>query len=131
MQRILREIVDQIGLADAIELVRGWGGRTLAVPMTMHDRHPIALRLGLATAEKLVKHFGGVRLQLPAERNALLDIRNTAIWQACEVDGRSHESVGIEYGLTRQGVAAVLRKMRDMQGVAGGNCEQAPEESAA
>jgi len=115
LQTILKEISAAIGLADTIELTRRWGGRTLAVPMKVDVIHPLAMTLGLETAQKLVKHFGGVRLQLPAERNALLDMRNKAIHQACTVDGRSQESVGLEYGLTRQGVAAVLKKVTDSQ----------------
>jgi Mor family transcriptional regulator len=124
MQRVLKEIVAEIGLTVTIELVRGWGGRTLAVPMHVTEAHPLALRLGLAAAQQLVRAFAGVRLQLPAERAALLDMRNAAIWRACEEDGRSQETVGLEYGLTRQGVAAVLRKIRETQPVAG--CNQAP-----
>lgn len=118
LQQILKEISAAIGLADTIELTRRWGGRTLAVPMKVDMIHPLAMTLGLETAQKLVKHFGGVRLQLPAERNALLDMRNAAIYRACTVDGRSQESVGLEYGLTRQGVAAALKKVADTQPIA-------------
>lgn len=118
MQQILREVSAVLGLSDTIELTRRWGGRTLAVPMKVDMIHPLAMTLGLETAQKLVKHFGGVRLQLPAERNALLDMRNQAIYQACTVDGRSQESVGLEYGLTRQGVAFVLKKVGELQPVA-------------
>lgn len=138
MQQILREVSAVLGLSDTIELTRRWGGRTLAVPMKVDMIHPLAMTLGLETAQKLVKHFGGVHLQLPAERNALLDMRNQAIYQACTVDGRSQESVGLEYGLTRQGVAAVLRKVEEQrerqaarQVVAGCTAEQAVAESGA
>jgi Mor transcription activator family len=131
MQRVVKEIIDGIGLADTIELIRGWGGRTLNVPMHMHAAHPLALRLGLESAARLVEVFKGQRLQLPAERSALLDMRNAAIWRACEEEGRSQQQVGLEYGLTRQGIAAVLQKMRDAQPVAGSNPERAQEESAA
>jgi hypothetical protein len=113
-QRILRELASEIGQADAILLVRRWGGRTLRVPVKVQHGDPLALTLGLETAQRLVAAFSGQSLQLPAERNALLDLRNAAIWEACE-NGRSQESIGVEFGLTRQGVAAVLAKMRDRQ----------------
>lgn len=117
MQKVLRELSDAIGLGDAIAICRKWGGREIRVPVKVAAGDPLALVLGLETARKLVAVYGDQRLQLPSERNALLDMRNAAIWRAVMVDGRSHESVGLEYGLTRPGVSAVLRKMREQQEV--------------
>jgi hypothetical protein len=128
-QRVMKDLVEAIGYADALELVRGWGGRTLAVPVKVTPAHPLALRLGLVAAERLVKAFGGVRLQLPAERDALLAERNAAI--AREVDsGRSRTAVAHEFGLSRQAIDKVLDKVREAQApaVAGGNCGRAAEE---
>jgi hypothetical protein len=113
MQRILIELAEVIGLGDTIEITRRWGGRTLAVPMSVGPGDPLALTLGLDTARKLVAEFRGVRLQLPAERNALLDMRNASIARDVAA-GASQEACGVRYGLTRQGVAAVLRKMREL-----------------
>lgn len=107
------ELIEVVGLADALEISRRWGNRTLKIPAKVDILHPLALTLGLETAQKLVHHFAGVAMQLPAERNALLDMRNEAIYRACTIEGRSQESVGAEYGLTRQGVAAVLKKVAD------------------
>ncbi len=112
MQRVLKEIADVIGLPDTIEICRRWGGRTLNVPMKVELGDPLALTLGIDTARKLVEEYKGVRLQLPAERNALLDLRNASIARD-NAAGMSQEACGVRYGLTRQGVAAVLRKMRD------------------
>jgi hypothetical protein len=120
MQRILRELTATIGFADTMQLVRRWGGRTLAVPMKVDMMHPLALSIGLEAAQRLVSAYAGQHLQLPAERNALLDQRNAAIWRAIHEEGRSQVSVAIEFGLTRQGIQAVLAKMRDLQTVAGG-----------
>lgn len=131
MQRILRDLTKTIGLADTMQLVRRWGNRTLRVPAKVGPADPLALTLGLESAQRLVAAYAGQALQLPAERHALLDARNAAIWQACAVDGRSQEAVGVEFGLTRQGVGAVLAKMRDLQPVAGGAQSATPEQSAA
>lgn len=114
MQRVLDEVVQAVGLATAIELVRGWGGRALAVPAKVHDHHPLALRLGLEPATRLVAAFRGRRLELPAERQALLDLRNAAIYREVTA-GRSHESVGVEFGVSRQMVGVIVSKMRDRQ----------------
>lgn len=108
MQKVVKELADAVGLADAIELVRRWGGRTLYVPMNVKSTDPLALTIGLDSARRLVDAFGGVELRLPLERNALLDLRNAAI--VAEAEARvSFEAIAIRYGLTRQRVAKIVR----------------------
>lgn len=112
MQRIVRELADKMGLGDAIEIIRRWGGRELYVGVKIEPGDPLALTLGLDAAQRLVKHYGGQRLQLPAERNALLDLRNESIVAEHEA-GSSHEQIGLRYGLTRQAVSHILRAHRE------------------
>jgi Mor family transcriptional regulator len=116
MQRVIREISEVVGLADAIELVRRWGGRELYVPVKVERADALALTLGLDAARRLVQHYGGQRLQLPAERNALLDLRNAAI-VAQHDGGASMETIGLQYGLTRQAVSHILRTIREREAV--------------
>jgi Mor family transcriptional regulator len=138
MQRVITQLIKSVGMATTVALVRKWGGRTFRVPSKAREGDPLAIALGLAEAQRLVEHFRDERLQLPAERLMLLDMRNEQIWRACKADGRSQESVGVEFGLTRQGVAAVLRKVEEQrerqaarQVVAGCTAEQAVAESGA
>lgn len=116
MQRILKELADEIGLGDTIELVRRWGGREMYVPTKVESGDPLALTMGLESARRLVDCRGGQRLQLPAERNALLDLRNAAIVEA-HTAGRSMEAIGLVYGLTRQAVSHILKADRERQAV--------------
>lgn len=117
MQRVIRELSEAVGIGDAIEICRRWGGRDFNVPVRVEPHDPLALTLGYRSASRLVEAFGGVRLQLPAERNALLDLRNAAIYRAVKIDGKSHEKVGLEFGLTRQGINKVLRWVDDRGGL--------------
>jgi Mor family transcriptional regulator len=110
MQKVLKELSAVVGFADAIVIARRWSGRVLNVPQTVESGDPLALTLTLETARKLVNAFGGTRLQLPSERNALLDLRNEAILRARR-DGSTIASICAEYGLTRQGVEHILKKM--------------------
>jgi Mor family transcriptional regulator len=112
MQRAVRELADAIGLGDAIEVCRRWGGREAYIPVKVSPGDPLALTLGLDTAQRLVSAFGGRRLQLPAERNALLDLRNAAILRDADA-GMSQEQIGLRYGLTRQSISHILRQLRD------------------
>jgi hypothetical protein len=123
MQRVIRELSDAIGFGEAIEVVRRWGGRELYVPVKVESGDPLHLTLGLETARKLVAAFGGQRLRLPAERNALLDMRNAAIARDALPPpaglGLSHEQLGLRYGLTRPAVSQILKAERDRLAFAG------------
>lgn len=113
MQRVVKELVEAVGLGDAIEICRRWGGRDFNVPVRVAPHDALALTLGYESAKKLVDALGGVRLQLPAERNALLDMRNAAIYRAVKTDGRSHQDVALEFGIRRQQVLHILRKVEE------------------
>lgn len=116
MQRILTELSKAIGLGDTLELVRKWGGRELYVPATVGIGDPLALSMGYETAKRLVAAYPGQRLQLPAERNALLDLRNAAILADAEA-GDSQEKIGLRYGLTRQAIGHILKTNREREEV--------------
>lgn len=134
MQRIVKELSEKMGLGDALEILRRWGGRELYVGVKVEPGDALALTLGLDCARRLVQHFGGQRLQLPAERNALLGLRNAAI--VAEVDaGESHEKVGLRYGLTRQAVGHIIKTHRERAAIrqkfagreAGGPTAESPQ----
>lgn len=108
MQAVVKEIVELVGLHNALELVSHWGGRELSVPKKMHRLHPIALTLGLDPALKLAEGMGGQRLRLPLERNALLEIRNEMIVKEAR-EGVSITRLGNRYGLTRSAITKILR----------------------
>ena len=111
MQKTVQELVDSVGLANAIEIVRRWGGRTLRVPVRVEHNDPLALTIGLVAARQLVATHAEQELVLPIERNALLDMRNQQIAEEVE-SGMSKQVVAQRYGLTRQGVNKVLRHYR-------------------
>lgn len=112
MQKVVRDLIQAVGVGDTLEIVSRWGGRTLRVPTKVTRADPLALTLGYTAATKLVDAFGGQEFELPLERNALLDFRNQAI--AAEVaNGASHETVAQRYGLTRRGVAKVLASISE------------------
>ena len=116
MQRVIKELSRVVGFADAIEIVRRWGGRIVYIPVKVEQGDALALTLGLETARKLVKEYGGQQLELPPERNALLSLRNAAIMAKRE-SGVSMEKIGLEFGLTRQAVSHILRTMQERQEV--------------
>lgn len=112
MQVAINELSAVLSFAEALEIVRRWGNRRFRVPMKVGLEDPLALTLGLDRAQRLVHAYGGQVLELPAERNALRRLREDAIWRLCVLEGRSHEQVGIEFGLSRRHVGMTIEKMR-------------------
>lgn len=112
MQKVVADLSEVLGWADAIQIVRKWGGRDLNVPKTLQHGDALALALGYDAALRLVRAFGGERLQLPSERNALLDMRNEAIASE-RAGGGTLEAIALRYGLTRQAVGYIVKKMAE------------------
>lgn len=112
MQVAIAELTTVLSFAEALEIVRRWGNRRFRVPMKVGIEDPLALTLGLERAQRLVTAYGGQVLELPAERHALRQLRNEAIWRLCIVERRSPAEVALEFGLTRQRVSLLLEQMR-------------------
>lgn len=108
---ILQDLVELLGHQPTIELVRAWGGRRLKVPATMHQDHALVFIVGWEAAGKLSEAYGGAdALDIPAERNYLVDLRNGAL--AAEfLKGRSITWLSRTYGLSRRQVNSVLDRM--------------------
>lgn len=111
MNQTVEALIERIGLADTIEIVRRWGGRRLCVPDRCTHDCALALCLGLPAAQALVDNFRGERLDLPIERNALIGLRNRKIIAEIEA-GDSQTAVAHRYGITRPMVNKILRNHR-------------------
>lgn len=107
---ILDELVQLIGHHHAIELLRAWGGRRIKVPADLDQDHPLAFVVGLEAAQKMAHHYGHINLDLPAERNFLIDLRNAAILSAFQA-GSSISALASMYGVSRRQVNSILDAM--------------------
>lgn len=107
---ILDELVQLIGHHHSIELLRAWGGRRIKLPETVDQDHPLAFVVGLEAAQKIVHHYGHINLDLPAERNFLIDLRNAAILSDFQ-GGSSITALACIYGVSRRQVNSILDAM--------------------
>ena len=107
---LLDELTERVGFNGTIELLRAWGGRRLRVPKEIPADHPIAFAVGFEPAKKIAYFYGGTDLELPAERNALIQVRNDSILSDLAA-GESVRSVAELYGLSP-------RMVRYIQGAA-------------
>lgn len=107
---LLNDLTTQIGYGETIELLRAWGGRRLSVPKEMPEDHPIALTIGLGPAQLLASYYGGANsIELPAERNALMQVRNDAIIRDLTA-GVPTRSCAIRYGVTPRHVRHIRQR---------------------
>lgn len=107
---LLGEIVQLIGHQPAIELLRAWGGRRIKVPAEIGQDHALAFCIGLEAARLMAKEYGGTDLDLPAERNILIDMRNDAIYSDFFKE-KNITWLSRRYGLSRRQVNSILDKM--------------------
>jgi hypothetical protein len=112
LSRILEEVVEVAGYAAALELCRGFGGRTVRVSYPLAETHPLALTMGYKPALAFAERFNGEAVAIPAERTALMDLRNQRIVaDYLGQDGQPGASVSalsVDYGLTRKRITEVL-----------------------
>lgn len=111
LSRILEEIVEVAGYAAALELCRAYGGRSVRVPHPMPETHPIALTMGYRPACAFAERFAGESVAVPAERTALMDLRNQRIVADYQA-GKSVSALSLDYGLTRKRITEVLDEAR-------------------
>lgn len=107
---ILQDLVELIGHRQAIELLRAWGGRRLKVPAEVHEDHALVFTIGWEAARAIAGAYGGTDLDLPAERNYLVDMRNDAI-AAGFAGNRSISWLSQTYGVSRRQVNSILDAM--------------------
>lgn len=112
VSRVLQELVDQIGYGATIDLLRAWGGRRLRVPLEPGEEHPITFTIGHRAAQDLAAFYGGSEIDLPAERNALMAIRNAAIMADLRAD-MSTRACAQKYGMTPRHVRHIRRSYED------------------
>lgn len=105
---VLRDLVELLGYAPTIELLRAWGGRRVKVPATMPSDHALVYIVGWDAAQKLARGYGGADpLDLPAERNHLVDLRNAALVAKFQ-RGATITQLHQDFGLSRRQVNSVL-----------------------
>jgi len=109
---IADEIRALIGTGGLEELIRAYGGRRIYVPVSVNERHPLALRLGWRGAVALSQAFGGDFLEIPSARRLSLNERNRRI-RAEHSAGMSQQALADSYRLTVRQIRNILMERDD------------------
>lgn len=100
--QLLEDLNELIGYAATLDLLRAWGGRRLFVPTALDPtpgkEHPIVLTIGWEAASRLVSMYGAQALDLPAERNSMIELRNSRI--VADLEHMSCHEVARKYGVS-------------------------------
>lgn len=81
-----KEIVEVVGIKDAIELIKKYGGTTMIITNleSSYAYQDLSTVLAAEQVEKVIKHFSGTRLYIPKCDEAMIRIRNEQFWKAVE-----------------------------------------------
>ncbi len=107
LPRILRDLVDLIGLTGTLKLVEHYGGIRLYVPVKYDPEHPLVKLLGAAAAQKLIEHYGGEEhFDIPVMKKALLAVRDRKIRADYAV--KSRRQLAREHDLTERQIGNIV-----------------------
>lgn len=81
-----KELVEVVGIKDAIELIKKYGGNTMLITGAKHSYayQDLAEVLSADKIEKIRSHYKHTRLYIPKCEEAMVMIRNTEFWKAVE-----------------------------------------------
>lgn len=103
----LAEVVDVIGLEQALRLVDAFGGVRVYVPERMTPEHILVRVIGHNSAWQLASHFGGEQLSVPRCVSGLRSVRNAQIRRERQA-GASPAQLALRYGMTERQVYSIL-----------------------
>ena len=105
----LTEVVEVIGLASTIELIKSYGGTRVFIPKNMKTQHKLANLLGLEQARRLSHYFGGESLSIARAASSIRSERNKTIVRRYDA-GEGVGSLAIEFQLTERQIYTILSK---------------------
>lgn len=116
-----KELVEVIGMRNAIEVIKKYGGNTMLITNAKDSYAYQDLRsiLDESTVAKIVQHYQGTRLYIPRCFEAMVKIRNVEFWKAVEkliIDlGISQERaiflLGPRFGITYRQAFNIKKEM--------------------
>lgn len=121
-RRSVNELVELIGLAATVELIRAKGGTALRIPLGMtlrgqEQREKLVQIVGREQATRLIGRYGGTTLYVPSCRQAFVDTRDENINKERDelarkgLTERALVSVlALRHGLTDRQIWRILKK---------------------
>lgn len=123
LPRNARDIIDRLGPAVTLHLIRALGGTTIPVPMRLTPVGEARYRrlcdmIGEDAAKALCREYAGTNLYIPTCRQAAADERDAAIIK--DRDAMAHAGLSereivaglaLKYGLSDRHVWRILKRM--------------------
>lgn len=107
----LKMLVQRIGYAPTIKLIRARGGQQVWLPKKATADRVLAQVIGKDALAKLVEHHGGERLELPKEDKILIQLRDQRLWEMRQA-GATESELAREFNITRRWVLEICARKR-------------------
>ncbi len=110
----LKMLIQRIGYARTIKLIRARGGQQVWIPKKATDDRVLAQVIGKEALAVLCEHHGGERLELPKEDKIAVQARDARLWELRQA-GWTESQLAREFDLTRRWVLAICARKRQAQ----------------
>ena len=111
----LRNIAVKVGRQCVLALIEHYGGTDIYLPISVDERHHLAVNLGFDAANRLCQTIGSGDLVVPMATIARRRARNRAIYRDRD-RGLTVSQLASEYHLHERTVKSLLRQRRYHQG---------------
>jgi len=110
------DLIDVIGLQDALTLVEQRGGAWIDVPVKAKPDSALVQHIGFESLQKLVRVYQGTRVEIPRCHAALKAMQEEEIISAAQA-GESNVSLALRFGYTDRGIRKLRRRVNARQGI--------------
>lgn len=107
----MRLLIERIGFAATLKLLKKRGGRQVWVPKTATGDRVLAQVVGHEALAVLVKHHGGERLELPKDDKIFIQLRDRAMYSR-RLEGATYSELVEEFGISRRWAIEVCQRLR-------------------
>jgi hypothetical protein len=113
LPKLVRDLIQLMGEADAVALVRSCGGQRLWIPVKPSDAHALAHVLSHKGFERLCAAYGGAPLRIDQCKAAITAYRNACLvadYSAPKPHNLDINQLVMKYGLCARSVERLLGK---------------------
>ncbi|MDH5185200.1 MAG: hypothetical protein OEX12_15060 [Gammaproteobacteria bacterium] len=110
----VQELIDVVGMADALKIVEERGGTRLCVPTKAKYDHWLAALIGMDGLKVMVEYYRGEEIEIPRCAAALRSLKELKIL-AQAADGNTNAQLAREYGYTERGIRKLRRRVEGEQ----------------
>lgn len=111
----LKDIVEIVGLPEALKLVSELGGTRFYIPKDYKDDHKLLDNMSKLTLQKLINHYGGEIMVLPVCKTAIREARDWQVIHDADNTSLDVQQLALKYGVTSRTIQNILARRGNLQ----------------